>query len=115
MNVTEILPQDVWFAEFSYVDDPTRSKDRPVIVLDASENVTVLAMKVTSTEPRTEFEIELFDWQSIPLPHKSTADAAAVMAVPRNRFRRKIGRLSADDWQNVTDLYVSYLRSVGII
>ena len=70
-------------------------------------------MKVTSSAPRSEFEIELFDWEKIPLNHKSTADAASVQFVLKAAFRRKIGRLSDDDWDNVTDLYVRYLESIG--
>lgn len=111
--MTMILPQDVWFAEFPFADDPSQSKDRPVIVLDVDdESCKVLSMKVTSSEPRSEFEIELFDWAKIPLNHKSTADASSVRFIAKSDFRRKIGRLSDDDWQNVTDLYAQYLRTV---
>ena len=97
-----IRPQDVWFADFPYEDDPTRSKDRPIIVLDVNaETCAVLSMKVTSSEPVSEYEIELFDWSDIPLNHKSTAVASSVMLIAKQRFRKKIGRLSDDDWQNV--------------
>lgn len=111
--MTEILPQDVWFAEFPFADDPSQSKDRPVIVLDVDDDTCkVLSMKITSSSPRSEFEIELFDWAEIPLNHKSTADASSVRFVAKDDFRRKIGRLSDDDWQNVTDLYAQYLRTI---
>ena len=111
--MTEILPQDVWFAEFPFADDPSQSKDRPVIVLDVDDDTCkVLSMKITSSPPRSEFEIELFDWAEIPLNHKSTADASSVRFVAKDDFRRKIGRLSDDDWQNVTDLYAQYLRTI---
>lgn len=107
-----IQPQDVWFADFPYEDDPAQSKDRPVIVLDVDdETCTVLSMKVTSTAPVTEYEIELFDWEKIPLNHKSTAVASSVMLVSKRRFRKKIGRLSNDDWQNVLTLYEQYLQT----
>ena len=52
--MTEILPQEVWFADFPFREDETR-------------------------------------------------------------FRRKIGKLSNDDWDNVTDLYYRYLVSIGEI
>ena len=101
-----ILPQEVWFADFPFADDPTQSKDRPVIVLHVDdETCRVLSMKVTSSEPRTEFEIELFDRERIPLSHKSTADASTVRSLAKERFRRRIGRLSDADWGNVTAFY----------
>ena len=111
-----IRPQEVWFAEFPFLDDETQSKDRPVIVLEVDDAVCkVLSMKITSREPFSEFEIELYDWADVPLNHKSTADASAVVYVAKEKFRRKIGRLSNDDWDNVTDLFARYLQSVGVV
>ena len=87
-----------------------------MIVLDVDgESCKVLSMKVTSSRPRNEFEIELFDWNKIPLHHQSTAVASAVKNILKDKFRRKIGRLSDDDWDNVTDLYYRYLKSIGAI
>ena len=113
--MTEILPQDVWFAEFPFSEDATKSKNRPVIVIDVdNETCTVLSMKVTSRKPYSEFEIEIFDWADVPLDHISTADASNVKQIPKSNFRRKIGRLSDDDWDNVTDLFYRYLHSIGL-
>ena len=112
----EIFPQEVWFAEFPFREDARITKMRPVIVLavDADE-CEVLSMKITSTEPRGEFEIEVFDWAEIPLDHKSTAVASDVRSIRKSDFRRKIGKLSDDDWDNVTDLYYRYLKSIGVV
>ena len=111
-----ILPQEVWFADFPFREDKSQSKERPVIVLSVDDkSCKVLSMKITSREPYSEFEIEIFDWANVPLPHKSTADASSVSAVDKKRFRRKIGKLSNDDWDNVTDLYCRYLVSIGEI
>lgn len=112
--MTTIRPQEVWFANFPFSEDPTRFKRRPVIVLDVdNENCIVLSMKVTSRSPRSEFEIEIFDWATIPLDHISTADASSVKQIPKSNFDKKVGRLSNDDWDNVTDLYFRYLKSIG--
>lgn len=111
----EICPQDVWFADFPFMEDETQSKKRPVIVLAVdNDTFTVLSMKITSRKPYGEFEIELHDWAEIPLHHKSTADASSVMALSRNSFIKRIGKLSNDDWENVTDLYNNYLKSRNI-
>ena len=113
--MTEILQREVWFAEFPFSENSLKSKERPVIVLDVDdENCRVLSMKVTSSAPFGEFEITLYDWAKIPLHHESTANAADVKLIPKSQFRRKIGRLSDDDWENVTDLYVKYLESQGL-
>ena len=113
--MADILAQDVWFAEFPFKEDNTKSKERPVIVLDVNnEKCAVLSMKIKSKPPYSEFEIELFDWKQIPLNHKSTADASSVEYVSKTAFRRRIGRLSDDDWDNITDLYARYLKSIGI-
>ena len=79
------------------------------------ETCTVLALKVTSRKPYSEFEIELFDWAKIPLNHISTVDVTSAQAIPRTNFRRLAGSLSNDDWENVTNLYVRYLKSIGAI
>lgn len=111
-----ILPQEVWFANFPFIEDASQSKDRPVVVLDVdNETCTVLALKITSRKPRGEFEIELFDWSKIPLDHISTVDVSSAQVISKGRFRRLAGYLSDDDWNNVTDLYVRYLKSIGAI
>jgi len=106
----------VWFAEFPFAEDETQSKDRPVIVLDVDDaSCKALSMKINQSPPYSEFEIELFDWEKIPLHHKSTADASAVRQIPKRQFRRRIGKLSDDDWDNVTNLYVRFLKANGLI
>ncbi len=108
----KICPQEVWYAEFPFEDQPDVSKERPVIVLDVSEETaTVLSIMVTSSDPRDEFDIEIFDWEFVPLRHRSTARVSRTMSIRTSSFRRKIGRLTDDDWDNVTDLYVRYLDS----
>ena len=112
----EIFPQEVWFAEFPFAEDASRSKERPVIVLQVDDgSCHVLSMKVTSSEPYGEFEITLFDWKQIPLHHESTAVASDTRVLKKSAFRRKIGKLSDDDWDNVTDLYIRWLKSEGLL
>ena len=109
-----IQPQEVWFAKFPFDEDETQSKDRPVIVLAVDDEMcSVLSLKITSTPPYSEFEIELFDWAQIPLSHISTADVSSAKFILKTDFHRKIGKLSDDDWDNVTDLYTRYLQSTG--
>lgn len=114
--MTDIQPQEVWYADFPFVEDETIFKYRPVVVLDVDDEVCeVLALKVTSRKPRNEFEIEIFDWEDIPLNHISTVDATSARLLPKSNFRRRAGVLSDADWENVTYLYAGYLRSIGKI
>ena len=56
-------------------------------MLDVNEETCkVLSMKITSSASHSEFEIELFDWEKIPLHHKSTADASIVLSIARKGF-----------------------------
>ena len=114
--MTDILPQEVWLANFPFAEDETQSKNRPVIFLDVDdETCSVFSMKVTSKKPYSEFEIELFDWAEIPLDHISTAVASQVIEISKSKFIKRIGRLSNDDWENVNDLHNRYLKSIGQI
>ena len=114
-KMPQILQQEVWFAEFPFADDKQQFKERPVIVLDVDdETCSVFSMKITSRKPYDEFEIELFDWANIPLDHISTAIASQVIEIHKTNFRRKIGRLSNDDWENINDLHNRYLKSIGL-
>ncbi len=108
-----IQPQEVWFARFPFEEDATQWKVRPVIVLDVNEQeAVVLSVMVSSTAPRGEYDIELFAWADVPLDHRSTARISRTIHLPMVNFVRRIGRLTDDDWENVTNLYMDYLQSV---
>lgn len=86
---------------------------RPVIVLDVNEQeAIVLSVMVTSSAPKGEYDIELVEWADIPLGHRSTARVSRTIQLPMMNFVRRIGRLTDDDWANVTNLYMDYLQSV---
>lgn len=108
----KIKPQEVWQAYFPYKDNSGRAKFRPVIVLDVDDNeAVVLSVMVTSHKPRNdEYDIEIYDWEDVPLEHVSTARVAKNELIPKDDFNKKIGRLSDDDWDNITNLYARWLQ-----
>lgn len=58
-----------------------------------------------------EYEIALFDWAEIPIDHLSTANIAKSRPIPFVDMDRRIGRLSSDDWENVTQLFQEYAET----
>ena len=110
MQQQRIEVRDVWFAWVRYEESPTQGKNRPVLVIDVSDKeALVLAVPFTSTHPRDEYDIEVFDWSDIPLDHLSTARVSKVLKIPISDFERKIGRISDDDWDNITNLLMDYM------
>lgn len=108
----QIKPQDVWSAWIPYEEDQDNGKFRPVVVMDVNDDIaTVLSTPITSSAPRDEYDIEVFNWADIPLDHKSTARASKTIDIPIGDFGKFIGRLSNDDWENVTNLYMDYLSN----
>jgi mRNA-degrading endonuclease toxin of MazEF toxin-antitoxin module len=106
----KIEPQDVWKAWVHYEEDTDKGKYRPVIVISVNdEQATIVSVPVTSTSPRDEFDIEIFDWSSIPLDHLSTARVSKVVTIPLSDFKSKFGRISNDDWETITTLYADYI------
>ena len=113
-----IKPRQVWMARFPYEDDPTQSKVRPVLVMagdDESERVSVLSMKITSTEPRDKYDFVLDDWALIPIDHQSTICPAHVTALPLSNFKELRGIVSDSDWERATDRFERFLHDIGVI
>ena len=106
----QIEAREVWFAWVRYEESPMQGKNRPVLVMDVEGNeALVLAVPFTSVHPRDEYDIEVFDWSDIPLDHLSTARVSKVLRIPVSDFVRKLGRISDDDWDNITNLLMDYL------
>ena len=77
-NEKQEIPKvfEVWRMSFRYEDQPGKSKERLVVVGAVSEQsaeIFLLAVKVTSQAPRTEFpgEVVLLDWQQAGLEKPS--------------------------------------------
>ena len=98
-----------------YEDQPNEGKYRPVLVIDViAEQAVVLSVPFTSTYPRDEYDIEVFDWYDIPLDHISTARISKTIVIPTSDFRKRLGRVSNEDWNNITDLLMTYMEHHAI-
>ena len=104
--------KEVWSAWVGYEDKPGRGKYRPVLVIDVNEEkAVVMSVPFTSTFARDEYDIEVFDWKEIPLDHSSTARISKTIVVPVSDFRKKLGIISEEDWENITELLMQYMEN----
>ena len=111
----QIKAREVWSAWVRYEDCPDEGKCRPVLVIDVDDDkAIVMSVPFTSTEPRDEYDIEVFDWAEIPLDHISTARISKTITIPVSDFLKKLGKVSDDDWDNITNLLMQYMNHYGI-
>ena len=111
----QIKEREVWSAWVGYEDQPNEGKYRPVLVIDVNDTqAVVMSIPFTSTTPRDEYDIEEFDWNDIPLDHISTARISKTIVIPISDFRRKLGRVSDEDRNNITDLLMTYMEHHAI-
>lgn len=107
---------EVWYADFPYDDDPGRSSDRPVIVLNA-EPLVILSVKVTSHGIRSydKYDTELKYWREAGLTRSSVARISKVIYISKDKFRRKIGMLHPEDAKNVLNTYDVFIKELKSI
>lgn len=111
----QIKEREVWSAWVRYEDRPDEGKYRTVLVIDVDgDKAVVMSVPFTSTEPRDEYDIEVFDWTEIPLDHISTARISKTIVIPVSDFLKKLGKVSDDDWDNITNLLMQYMGHYGI-
>lgn len=107
---------EVWYADFPYEDDASKSSDRPVIVLSIVP-LCILSVKVTKHPKRDsdEFDTEIVDWQQAGLAYPSVARLSKTITLDPSKFRRKIGELSDDDKTRIANAYINYLIKTGTV
>ena len=74
---------EVWTVDFPYEDDPTKSKERPCVILNV-EKLEVLSIKVTSYGQRDEYDVPIFKWKEANLLEPSYARTSKT--IYRKRF-----------------------------
>lgn len=98
----EIKTWDIWWANVAFEDDPTKAKERPVLVSSKKE-CYVLSMKITSHEPREDFEGEypVKYWAESGLTKPSTIRFTKRLRLSEQDMISKIGRLHPTDIMNL--------------
>lgn len=107
---------EVWYADFPYDDDPGRSSDRPVIVLN-TKPLVILSVKVTSHSIRVydKYDTELKYWMAAGLTRPSVARISKVIYISKDRFRRKVGMLRPEDAKNILNTYDRFIQELESI
>ena len=90
---------EIWLAWVKFEDDPTKGKERPVLVMDDQGPAFVLSFKITKHEPRRNFinEYRVVEWKKSGLLYPSTIRGGKIIKIEEGKFIRKLGRLAASD------------------
>ena len=95
---------ELWYVNVKY-EDLEQYQDRPVLVIDCSDQIIILALKVTSTPPRDEWgEYDIIKWKSAGLSNPSTIRCGHPVKLVLSDFRRKIGELHLEDIMRIQDM-----------
>lgn len=96
---------DIWVAKFSYYEDPTQYKMRPVVIisndmLNESDDVIILA-PITSARPRNDYDIVIDHWKDAGLDRASCIRASKLTSFHKLFLKVKIGTLQSTDLERV--------------
>lgn len=96
---------ELWWARVAFEDDPTKSKERPVLVI--SPNVAIiLSLYVTSKDVRAhaegDYEIRFWEYAGLKVP--STIRTGKKLGLVEADFSRRIGKLHHSDMLAVMKL-----------
>ena len=106
INPNTYVVGDVILAQFPYEDNPAEFKVRPAVIVDKQEhNLTVIALKITSTPPRDKMDYELVHWALAGLAGVSTVRTSKSAVIIIQAIIRKIGSLTPSDFEAVMALY----------
>lgn len=107
---------EVWLVEFPLEENPERTLNRPVVVLD--ENLLgVLSVKITKHKVRREdpYDTPIIYWEEASLRLASTARVSKVTLLNKDSFIFKIGDLHKDVLNRIKDMYKKFLSDNGAI
>ena len=109
MAGTNPLRWEVWLATVYFEDDPNIAKERPVIVIDVTASDIYVAIKVTSSPPRSgdSKEYPIRNWGYAGLNKQSTARCSKILRIPRSEMIHYIGTLHPVDIMEIQRRLVS--------
>lgn len=94
---------DIWYAYVAYEDDPTKGKDRPVLILSV-KNDKVIAAPITKHAKRKydNYDLPIAKWQYTSLPLPSTVRIKKTFEMPLEQLDYKKGNMHPEDFINAT-------------
>jgi len=90
---------EIYFAKVKYEDTPD-FKVRPVLVI-GEEKLLVLALKMTTHEPRNYKDYELKYWKECGLPKKTIVRTDKRCFLKPNEILNKIGTINSEDMEEI--------------
>jgi len=104
--VARILRGDVVWAELNPAVGKEQARKRPVVILSHDvfneRSGTVIAVAVTSSEPRAGFPLTL-EILSARLPKRSWVKIAQVRTLSVERLNGKLGRISEEELDRIVE------------
>lgn len=101
-----ILRGDIVWAKLDATQGHEQAGDRPVLVLSQdifnARSGTVIAMPLTSKEPRLGFPLTL-EITEAKLPKRSWVKIAQIRTLATSRIGKKLGRASEDEMDQVIE------------
>ncbi|AVB12165.1 type II toxin-antitoxin system PemK/MazF family toxin [Bacillus subtilis] len=97
---------DIYLVEVAFEDDPSKSKERPVVVIDVDEqdNITVLAIsEITSQGPKNppkyfdQFKTPINKWKQAGLDKMSYVKANKVNIIEEQALKKHLGSMEFED------------------
>ena len=104
-NSSDFVRWDIWIARVEF-EEKVGSKIRPVLIIDGTR-CYVLSLKITPHPPRDDCEGEyrIVNWREAGLLKPSTVRISKQINLPADTFVKRIGRLTALDRINISQLY----------
>lgn len=93
---------DVWLAKV-YFRNVGEYKNRPIVIVgtEMAIDIDVLSAPVTSTAPRSEYDVVIEYWKEAGLLNPSVARTTKLTAIPNSDFIKKIGYLHEHDLNRI--------------
>ncbi|MBI4824222.1 MAG: type II toxin-antitoxin system PemK/MazF family toxin [Nitrospirae bacterium] len=102
----KILRGDIYWADLNPVRGKEQAGMRPVLVVSHDifneKSGTVIAMAITSKEPRAGFPLTL-ELQGAGLPKRSWVKISQIRTMSTERLGKRIGKASAEDTEAVIE------------
>ena len=93
-------PSEIILLTFLF-SNPLERKRRPALVLFDTGDDDLIVARITSQITKTEFDVEILEWQKAGLLVPSVARIHKLATLEKNLVERKLGSLIQEDWAQV--------------
>lgn len=93
-------PSEIVLLTFPF-SNPLERKRRPALVLFDANDDDLIVARITSQITKTEFDVEILEWQKAGLLVPSVARIHKLATLEKNLVERKLGILMPEDWAQV--------------